>query len=301
MSKPYEDRRRYRIGDFEYLIDDDDRTAWISEGSSGGARVYSMPESVDIEGKRYSITSVECGAYNTPQDCFLEEVRFPDSYEYLDERAFCNSPIGRIYLGKGFRSYMYWTLKSAAPDVKVEIDPENPYIKLSDDGHMILTKDGKELIYILHDIEEVIVPEGVESIVGCAISCKHSLKQIRLPSTLKKIAIDGIIQNRRLESLVVPEGVTEIGHQAFCGDSGMTMLDLPSTVTELDCDTIMDDKMLLTLILRCPRLVMVDSSERHWQEYVPWDTCHLVVPKLLIPEYREHPYWGWFKHIDPLD
>lgn len=44
MSKSYEERRRYRIGDFEYLLGDDDRTAWISEGNSGGAIIYTMPE-----------------------------------------------------------------------------------------------------------------------------------------------------------------------------------------------------------------------------------------------------------------
>ena len=146
MNKKWEDRRRYKIGDFEYLLDDDDRTAWISEGNSGGARVYTMPESVEIEGVVYTITSVEIGAYGTPQDVFLEEVWFPDSYDYFDEYSFSNSPIKKIHLGKGFRYYMYWTLKSASPDVKVEIDPENPYITMSDDGHMILNKDGKELI-----------------------------------------------------------------------------------------------------------------------------------------------------------
>ena len=77
MSKKWEDRRRYRIGDFEYLLDDEDRTAWISEGNSGGAKVYTMPENVEIEGVVYTITSVEIGAYGTPQDASLEEVWFP--------------------------------------------------------------------------------------------------------------------------------------------------------------------------------------------------------------------------------
>ena len=48
MSKTYEERRRVRQGDFEYLVDDDDRTAWISEGHCGGARVYTMPGKVTI-------------------------------------------------------------------------------------------------------------------------------------------------------------------------------------------------------------------------------------------------------------
>jgi len=203
VSKTYEERRRVRQGDFEYLVDDDDRTAWISEGHCGGARVYTMPGKVTIEGVEYTITSVEIGAYRTSHDTNLEEVYFPDSYEYFDKYTFCCSPIRKVRLGKGFRHYMYWTLRSAVPDVKVEIDAGNPYIKMSDDDHMVLTKDGKELIYLVHDIEEVFVPEGVESVSGCAVSCKHKLKRLHMPGTLKEIATDGIMENVSLERLVL--------------------------------------------------------------------------------------------------
>lgn len=49
MSKAFDERRKVRQGDFEYLVDDDDRTAWINEGNSGGARIYTLPEKVVIE------------------------------------------------------------------------------------------------------------------------------------------------------------------------------------------------------------------------------------------------------------
>lgn len=203
VSKTYEERRRVRQGDFEYLVDDGDRTAWISEGHCGGVRVYTMPEKVTIEGVEYTITSAEFGAYRTPHDTNLEEVYFPDNYEYFDEYTFCDSPLRKVRLGKGFRHYTYWTLRSAVPDVKVEIDADNPYIKMSDDGHMVLSKDGKKLIYLVHDIEDVFVPEGVKSVLGCAISCNHKLKRLHMPGTLKEIATDGIMGNVSLERLML--------------------------------------------------------------------------------------------------
>lgn len=255
MSKPYIERRRFRTGDFEYLLDDDDLTAWISKGNSGDAKVYIMPEMVEIEGVKYTITSVEIGAYQTPLDANLEEVIFPDCYESFDEYTFCNSPIKKVHLGKGFRYYMFWTLKSASDDVIVDIDPGNPYLQMSDDGHMVLSKDGKELVYLIHDIEEVVVPEGVESIVGCAMSCKVKLKRITLPSTLK----------------------------------------------EVQYEFIMEDMCLEKIILRSPDVVRVDIYGDYWNERIPLETCHLVVPRQLIPSYRSHPYWGWFKHIDILN
>ena len=162
----------------------------------------------------------------------------------------------------------------------------------------ILSKDGKDLIYMVQDVENAIVPEGVEYILGCAISCKQRLQHVHLPSSLKSIAIDGMIQNRALESIVIPEGVNMIGHQAFCGDTALKMADLPSTITEIDSDTFMDDLQLARIILRAPEVVKVNYID---YDDFPLNTCHLTVPKHLIPHYRKHPLWGWFKHIDSIE
>ena len=148
MSKIYEQRRRVCMGEFEYLVDDDDQTAWIDVGNSGGARVYTLPESVVIDGIAFAITSVEIGAFCTCYDTGIEELYVPDCYEYLDQDCFSASPIKTLHIGKGLRHYMFWSLKSASPDLVVEIDPENPYIKISEDGHMVLSKDGKTLITV---------------------------------------------------------------------------------------------------------------------------------------------------------
>lgn len=200
MSKAFDERRKVRQGDFEYLVDDDDRTAWINEGNSGGARIYTLPEKVVIDGVTYTITSVEIGAYGMESDSLIEELYIPDCYEYFDEECFSGSPIKMLHIGKGLRHYMFWSLKSAASDFVVEIDQDNPFIKMSDDGHMVLSKDGKMLIYLLHDIEEVSVPDGVETICSYAISCNTKLRRVNLPSSLKTIEPNGISENENLES-----------------------------------------------------------------------------------------------------
>ena len=199
MSKSYCERRKVRQGNFEYLLDDDDRTAWINEGNSGGARVYTLPESVVIEGIVFAITSVEIGAFGTCYDTGIEELYVPGCYEYMDQDCFSASPIKTLHIGKGLRHYMFWSLKSASPDLVVEIDPENPYIKISEDGHMVLSKDGKTLIYLLHDIEEVIIPEGVETIIAYAISCNQILRRVQLPESLRQIERNGISENEHIE------------------------------------------------------------------------------------------------------
>ena len=200
MSKAYNERRRVCQGEFEYLVDDDDRTAWIYKGNSGGAKVYTLPETAVIDGVPYTITSVEIGAYGTESDSLIEELNIPDCYEYLDEESFRASPIKVLHIGKGLRHYMFWSLKSAVSDFVVEIDQDNPFIRMSDDGHMVLSKDGKTLIYLLHDLEEVTVPDGVETICSYAISCNTKLRRVNLPPSLKTIEPNGISENENLKS-----------------------------------------------------------------------------------------------------
>ena len=295
------ERRTVSRDGFEYLLDDDDRTAWIKEGNSGGARVYVMPEKVEIDGVTYTITSVELNAYNTLLDTGLEELYIPDSYEYFDELAFGRSPLRKIRLGKGIRYYMHGALHFAADDVRMEIDPDNPYIKMSDDDHSVLSKDGKELIYVIHDVEELFIPEGVESIAGCAVMGKTRMRTVHLPPSLKRIAVDGMISNFRLESLLIPEGVEEIGCQAFSGNTALASADFPSTLAEMDSDTFLFDKRLSSLTLRSPTVVKVNFRGCVWYTEFPMESCRLVVPKQLVPEYRKDPFWGWIKQIDPIE
>lgn len=300
MSKSWEERRRLRVGEFEYLLDDDDLTAWITAGSSDGGSIYTLPEKVDIDGVTYRITSMDLGAYESEGDANVEELFIPDSYEFFDEFNFCRSPLKVIHIGKGMKWYHHWSFKSASTDVKVMIDPKNPHIKMSRDGHMVLSKDGKVLIYLIHDVEEVFVPDGVKSITACAISCNNNLKRIHLPSSLKAIGIDAMIQNQVLESLVIPDGVTTIGHQALCGNTALKTVDLPSSITEIDCDTFMGDLSLERIILRTPEVMNINYLYADWREDFPLETCHIIVPEHLIPDYRRHPFWGCFKHIDPI-
>ena len=56
QSKPYNKRRLFKIKNWSYLLDDDDKTAWIAKGHIGRCKRYKIPNSVNIDGKRYTIT-----------------------------------------------------------------------------------------------------------------------------------------------------------------------------------------------------------------------------------------------------
>lgn len=58
---------------------------------------------------------------------------------------------------------------------------------MSDDGLFFLSKDGKELIATVRDVEEISVPEGITWIGIDALHGLNKLKAIHLSSTLKGI------------------------------------------------------------------------------------------------------------------
>lgn len=102
QSKPYNKCRLFKFKNWSYLLDDDDKTAWIAKGHIGRCKRYKIPNSVDIDGKRYTITSIEMGAFNNPRT--LRHLSIPDSIEYVDEDEFLfMSKLRSIYIGKGLK------------------------------------------------------------------------------------------------------------------------------------------------------------------------------------------------------
>ena len=95
--------------------------------------------------------------------------------------------------------------------------------------------------------ESVVIPETIEGLpvteiregsgVGLyqegAFFGAAQLREIVLPSTLKKIGSDAFLRCSQLASVVFPEGLEEIGTHAFAGCRSLTTVVLPSTLREL--------------------------------------------------------------------
>ena len=64
---------------------------------------------------------------------------------------------------------------------------------MSDDGHFVLSKDGKRLFALIHDIEEATVPAGVETICRLSVSCKKNLRILHLPQSFNEIEDEALL------------------------------------------------------------------------------------------------------------
>ena len=290
----YEERRKYRQGGFEYLLDDVEKTAWINKGRIPRVRRYRLPDHVIIDGQCYTIESVELGAFLCPN--YLHHLVIPDSYTYIADGAFFfrSKRLRSVYIGKGLEYIDNFSKLLKTPCFV--IDKENPHLKLVDG--MILSKDGKAVwASKKRKRRHVVLPEGVEEVNQIAFSSFEEMETLTMPNTLKKTTDNSFSSCPRLRSVVLPEGFTDCGIQCFMEDVGLTFVDLPSTLTNLGCETFYGCKSLRTVILRSKQI------PKHSDAFceVPTDELRLYVPAQLVEHYRRLPNWNYIKNILPIE
>ena len=78
----------------------------------------------------------------------------------------------------------------------------------------------------------VVVPEGVIEI-GHKAFCEAKLKEVILPSTLKKISSFAFSDCRYLKRVTLPDGLWELGFYAFA-DTGIENVNFPDSLIKMD-------------------------------------------------------------------
>lgn len=289
MAKPFNERRLYRSKRWAYLLDDDDKTAWIVKGHIGRCRRYRVPESIDVDGQRYTITSIEIDAFNRPRT--LRHLTIPDSIEYVDEDVFTFMPkLRSIHIGTGVRHLTNWHFRRMESLIPLFINHLNQCdspVRISCD--LLLTGDGLTVMRTMKYRRHYVIPEGVDTIFACAMWENPILEEVTLPSTLKVVGDNGLSHNPRLKRLVFPEGFETFDVQGLMNDTGLEYLDLPSTLLQLT-DSLYGCTSLQTLIIRTPRVF--DQSHLYLDD-IP-HSCRILVPSPLVESYKMHPLWKNF-------
>lgn len=289
-STPYSKRRFYRCRNWCYLLDEEDRTAWIVRGHIGRSKRFRIPECVEFEGQCYVITSIEPGAFNNPRT--LRHLVIPDRIKYVDDDEFIFLPkLRSIYIGKGIEHLTDWHFRRSGSPVPLSIDKGNPNLMPSD--NLILTGDGKTVLRTMKRCRNYIIPEGVERIYACALWENTILEEVILPGTLKTVGDNGLSNNPGLKRITFPEGFETFDVQGLMDCTRLEYLDLPSTLRKLT-NSLSGCSGLKTLIIRTDHVFdgPVDLDD------IPAD-CRIQVPDHLIGEYKRHPAWKRF-HIEGI-
>ena len=296
MSLDIYERREYRQNGFIYLLDDEEKTAWIKQGRIKRCRRYRLPDHVMIEGERYTIESVEIGAYNYPRT--LQHLVIPDTFTYVDgDTLYGLDNLQSVYIGKKVEELSHWNFRLCPKLRSYIIDPENPYMTTRDG--MVFSKDRKKVLTWFRERRHLTLPEGVEEIAGIAFWNSDVLESVSFPSTIRKIGDEAFDNCSKLRKVVFPEGLEYVGGQCFWGCRNLEYLDFPSTITEWSYEVFIYCSNLQTLILRMP--FVPDLCRKDDFDEVPVKTCRLFVPAELVEQYREHPVWKAFKYILPIE
>jgi hypothetical protein len=218
-----------------YEYDDDDGMSWWTIPSYSGSVV--IPESVTYNGKTYSVTSIGWAAFNQCRD--LTSITIPNSVTSIGSDAF-------LYCG---------VKKVIVPDIAAwcGISFGNEYANPSVYAHHLFSDEETE-------IKNLVIPNGVTSIGGCAFYGCSGLTSVTIPNSVTSIG-DGAFsgcsslqyneygnayylgnnenpylvfikpKTTDITTCAINEGCKFIHSDAFSSCSGLTSITIPNSVT----------------------------------------------------------------------
>ena len=151
---------------------------------------------------------------------------------------------------KGFSEPTEGRLKMVDLENAYIVDSNEPYLNLhgrdlySRFGHF-----GTCFLYNCKNLEQVVLPEGLESIDSLAFANCVNLKSLDFPYLVSSIGYGACVGCDNIVSLRVPDGVSEIGVGAFQQMRRLKELSLGDGVEEIDNSLIMYDDSLQVINL----------------------------------------------------
>lgn len=185
----------------------------------------------------------------------LESIEIPNGVTEIKEGAFksCESLVS-IEIPKSVTNIADWLFNSCTslesitiPDSVTSIG-DGTFVCCSSLKNITIpdsvTSIGEEAFNSCSSLESIAIPEGItalpakvddSSYYGFFLGCT-SLKEVKLPSTLKSIDEAAFYNCSSLESIEIPEGVEQIKQFAFSGCSNLKEITIPGNVKSIEDD-----------------------------------------------------------------
>lgn len=259
------------------------------------------------------------------------ELYLPSTVTYIGERAFSEQsgsnkvyfftndlvlPAKMDYIGdNAFTGCGYMTGTIRVPDGLTELNNAWPeQIK----GPVVIPQGVKKINgFPRGGMGDVAIPEGVEEIGTYAFNGVSNIRNIHLPSTLKRINKDAFSCSG-VTHVNIPEGIEIIEDAAFysCENLQDTIV-IPSTVTQIRGGAFKNCRQLTAVVLpaglqgikedafaNCYSLDYIEclgseppAIEESTFSGVEKNNFTVVVPAGAVETYKAAPYWSEFKRI----
>ena len=194
-------------------------TAWYNNLPDGLVYVGNVAYKYKGKMPTNAEISIKEGTIKISDDAFrdcrnLKSLSIPNSITSIGMNAFNGCSPKEVYIP----DIETWC------NIEFENSDSNP-LRLSYTCH--LYEKGKEV-----DLENLVIPDGIENIGNCAFTGITSLCSVSIPKSVKTIGEYAFASCSKLSSITLSEGVEVIGKNAFdyCNFSSIT---IPSSVTSI--------------------------------------------------------------------
>ena len=177
-----------------------------------------------------NIRRIEYAAFRSCSS--LTEIRLSPNLEYIDNEAFnyCRN-LEELHLPASLKEINGNPFRGIKPGRKITIDNKNKNFAIS--GSCLYTKNMKKLIALMdYDIEELVIPEGVEEI-GSSAATNSNIKKLVLPSTLKVIGDNAFSNSYNLQSVDFQSASCILMNSAFNSSGSLREINNYENVTSL--------------------------------------------------------------------
>lgn len=264
--------------------------AAVSESPSGYSGDVVIPDSVEYEGKKHVVFTINAYAFykcskltsvvlpphvrsiatQSFQDCSaLRSITMPPALEFVMTYAFENCyGLEEVHIS----DLMAWC------NVNFFYSTSNPL------------SFAKRLFLNDEEIKDLVIPEGVKSISNCVFS-NCGVGSVTFPSSLERIGDYAFSACINIQSVQIPDGVTSIGTSAFYGCSKLKRLSLGAGVKTIGKNAF--NRLSLLERVECHAVAVPETAENAF-ENTPIGSLPLLVPVESAAAYQTTLPWKSF-------
>ena len=181
--------------------------------SSGFANNTRITEVVVPEGIR------EIGSYAFTGCVRLNSINFPNSLTTIGYRAFYNTGLQSVYLGKNITSIGGCVFSYCPVLRSIQVDAENQKYDSRNNCNAIIETSSNKLMF---GCAISVIPDSVTSIGDYAFSYCYGINSFNIPNNVTSIGNDAFSYCVYLNKITIPGSVLSIGEGAFDHCSSLT-------------------------------------------------------------------------------
>ncbi|KAK8876034.1 hypothetical protein M9Y10_006218 [Tritrichomonas musculus] len=199
-------------------IDESNNTASITQSPKATGNIF-IPRFYEKGNKKYNIISIEDRSF---YECNIDSITFPEDSEVKFFGNYClkEARVKKLQIPASVQGPNNFICLIDRLD-EIEVSPKNRHFFLYNNQILLgKSKDNidkfDDLLFIIYDVEEVVIPAQVSIIERRSIGYSNKLKSLKFEtnSELKIIAYQAF-SNSLIEDLLIPASVEVIGPESF--------------------------------------------------------------------------------------